>query len=99
MPQGRFSDYGAIHLINQSSVAALNKRLGDSKVVPENFRPNFVIESEAWSENSWDFVKMGDVVLKTSKPCTRCVFTTIDPETGIRNADGEPLKNLKQLVD
>jgi uncharacterized protein YcbX len=26
----------------------------------------------------------------------RCIFTNIDPETGIRNEDGEPLKTLKE---
>ena len=29
------------------------------------------------------------------KPCTRCVFTTIDPATGKRDPAGEPLRTLK----
>ncbi|MCC7247782.1 MAG: MOSC domain-containing protein, partial [Lysobacter sp.] len=28
-------------------------------------------------------------------PCTRCVFTTVDPDTGERDAEGEPLRTLK----
>ncbi|MNP78164.1 MOSC domain protein [compost metagenome] len=29
------------------------------------------------------------------KPCTRCILTTIDPQTGERSADREPLTTLK----
>ena len=28
------------------------------------------------------------------KPCVRCVFTTVDPERGERDPDGEPLRTL-----
>lgn len=29
--------------------------------------------------------------------CARCVFTTVDPEDGSRNPNGEPLKTLKRF--
>ena len=28
------------------------------------------------------------------KRCSRCTFTTVDPQTGVKSADGEPLKTL-----
>ncbi|XP_028178360.1 mitochondrial amidoxime-reducing component 1-like [Ostrinia furnacalis] len=28
-------------------------------------------------------------------PCTRCAITTMDPETGARHPDSEPLKTLR----
>jgi uncharacterized protein YcbX len=29
------------------------------------------------------------------KPCSRCILTTIDPQTGERSADREPLATLQ----
>ncbi|MNE17813.1 MOSC domain protein [compost metagenome] len=60
------------------------------------FRPNLVIEgSEAFAEDGWKRIRIGDVEFRVLKPCTRCILTTIDPQTGERSADREPLTTLK----
>jgi uncharacterized protein YcbX len=73
-------DVGALHdatsfmLINQKSVDELNSRV-DNAVTALQFRPNFVVKGpEAFDEDNWKFVKIGDeVVFQNVKPCTRFV--------------------------
>lgn len=71
------SDTGALHdatsfmMINESSIAELNTRVKNS-VTPLHFRPNFVIKGpKAFEEDNWKWVKVGDVVFRNVKPCTR----------------------------
>lgn len=73
----------------------LNKRIGKPLATVYNFRPNIVVDCPAYIEDKWNWIKIGDVIFQVIKPCTRCVLTTINPETGERNKDGEPLKTLK----
>lgn len=76
----------------------LNTRL-EKPVNPEQFRPNFVIKgAAAYEEDTWGWVKIGDVIFKTVMPCTRCIFSTVDPETGTKNPKVEPLKTLKRFI-
>lgn len=99
---GAYPDATSYCLINEASVTDLNTRL-EKPVNPEQFRPNFVIKgASAYEEDTWGWVKIGDVIFKTVMPCTRCIFTTVDPETGIKNPKAEPLKTLKsyrQIMD
>jgi len=61
------------------------------------FRPNLVIEgSEAYAEDGWKRLRIGDVELRVVKPCSRCIMTTIDPQTGERSADREPFATLQK---
>ncbi|XP_058814088.1 mitochondrial amidoxime-reducing component 1-like [Topomyia yanbarensis] len=94
-------DTGALHdetsymLFNTATVEDLNTRL-DQKVTPLQFRPNFVVKGPpAYAEDSWRWVKIGNTVFKYVKPCLRCVFTNIDPDKGVSNPEGQPLKTLK----
>jgi uncharacterized protein len=60
------------------------------------FRPNLVIAgAEPHAEDAWRSVRIGEVLFDAVKPCTRCVFTTVDPDTGERHPEGEPLNTLK----
>ena len=36
-------------------------------------------------------------IFRNVKKCTRCIFTTVDPEKGEKRKDGEPLKTLKEI--
>ena len=36
-------------------------------------------------------------ILRNVRLCGRCVFTTVDPDTGNKRSDGEPLKTLKEI--
>lgn len=58
-------------LLSEESVEDLNKRL-EKPVPPKQFRPNIVIKGAApYAEDSWDYVKIGDVIFRNIKPCTR----------------------------
>lgn len=92
---GSLHDETSYMLFNTATVEDLNTRL-ERKVTVLQFRPNFVVKGPpAYAEDDWRWVKIGNTVFKYVKPCTRCVFTNIDPEKGTSSADGQPLKTLK----
>jgi uncharacterized protein len=80
----------------KESLDDLNSRM--AAPLPMNrFRPNIVIEgAPAWSEDGWKRLRIGAVVLDLVKPCTRCVVTTTDQQSGERQGS-EPLHTLKQF--
>jgi len=89
-----YSDLCGFNFTTESSLADLNSRL-TNKVTSFNFRPNFMIEGNMppYQEDEWKYVRIGECSFRGIRPCTICVMTTIDPETGIRG--DEPLKTLK----
>ncbi|XP_038104435.1 mitochondrial amidoxime-reducing component 1 isoform X2 [Culex quinquefasciatus] len=94
-------DSGALHdatsfmLVSEASVADVNARV-DKPCSAVQYRPNFVVKGPgAFEEDDWKWIKIGETVYRNVKACTRCIFTNVDPETGIPNSDGEPLKTLK----
>ncbi|XP_050667912.1 mitochondrial amidoxime-reducing component 1 isoform X2 [Leptidea sinapis] len=96
---GAFPDETSYNLINEVSIQELNTRLKTSTATVQNYRPNFVVAGgQPYAEDSWKFVKIGDNVFEIIKPCTRCLLTTIDPETGVRNMEAlETLKRYRQI--
>ncbi len=89
-----FADGYPLLLIGKASLDDLNARLA-RPVRMANFRPNLVIDTDiAFIEDSWQQVRIGEVLFDLPKRCTRCIFTTVDPDTGIKSADREPLKTL-----
>nr|CAD7433608.1 unnamed protein product [Timema monikensis] len=83
---GAYSDLTSFMLMAESSVTDLRSKLPShlQDITNKRFRPNLVVGgSDPYQEDTWDWVKIGDsVIFKKCKPCTRCVMTTIDPETG-----------------
>ncbi|XP_063627860.1 mitochondrial amidoxime reducing component 2-like [Cydia splendana] len=93
---GALPDETSYHIINAASVTDLNARLRSCQVTHHTFRPNFVVQGpQPYEEDRWRFLKIGDNVFEVIKPCLRCVLTTIDPETGVRREEREPLETLK----
>ncbi|XP_043286307.1 mitochondrial amidoxime reducing component 2-like [Venturia canescens] len=93
---GAYPDATSYMLINEASISDLNTRVEDP-VTPQHFRPNFVVRgAPALEEDEWDWIKIGSVIFRNVKPCTRCIFTTIDPETAVKHPKMEPLKTLKK---
>lgn len=89
-----FADAYPLLVISQSALDLLNARL-PAPVPMARFRPNIVVaDSAPHAEDHWRRVRIGAVEFEAVKPCTRCVFTTIDPATMTRDADGEPLRTL-----
>ncbi|XP_078505939.1 mitochondrial amidoxime-reducing component 1-like isoform X1 [Lissotriton helveticus] len=89
-----YADLAPLLLLSEASLDDLNTRL-DKKVKIQNFRPCVVVSGcTAFEEDSWDEVMIGDVELNRVMACHRCIFTTLDPDTGIINIK-EPLETLR----
>lgn len=90
-----FADGYPVLLISEASLADLSARVG-RPVEMARFRPNLTVAGgTAFQEDGWSVVEIGGIRFDVAKTCTRCVFTTVDPLTGERSADGEPLQTLK----
>ncbi len=94
-----FADGYPLLLISQAALDDLNARLaaiGAAPVTMTHFRPNLVVDGvPAHAEDGWRRVRIGALEFDAVKPCTRCVFTTVDPALGRRRDDGQPLEILK----
>ncbi|XP_031166004.1 mitochondrial amidoxime-reducing component 1 isoform X1 [Sander lucioperca] len=92
--QVAYPDFGPVMLLSESSVKDLSSKL-EKEVTVERFRPSIVIsDCEAFDEDSWEEIQIGSVRLQRIMSCGRCVFTTVDPETGVITRK-EPLDTLK----
>jgi uncharacterized protein YcbX len=89
-----FADGYPLLVISQAALDALNARL--ARPVPMlRFRPNLVVDgTEPHAEDGWKRIRVGGVEFEVVKPCTRCVFTTVDFERGQFDPSGEPLRTL-----
>ncbi|WP_448550792.1 MOSC N-terminal beta barrel domain-containing protein [Thalassotalea montiporae] len=90
-----FADGYPLLLISQASLDDLNSRL-KQPISMRQFRPNIVVQDcEPFAEDTWRHIRIGEVEFELTKPCTRCVFTTVDPDTGEKHGQLEPLATLK----
>jgi uncharacterized protein YcbX/ferredoxin-NADP reductase len=92
-----FADGYPLLLISQASLTDLNQRSSTIDLLEmSRFRPNIVIDNcLPFAEDSWQHIRIGEVEFELSKPCSRCIFTTLDPLTGEQHLQQEPLKTLK----
>ena len=89
-----FADGYPLLLIGQASLDDISHKVGRPMEMLR-FRPNVVIEgSEAFAEDGWKRIRIGDVEFRVVKSCARCILTTVDPQTGERDAHREPLATL-----
>ena len=94
--QVAFADGFPLLLIGQASLEDLSQRVG-RPLEMLRFRPNLVIQgSDAYAEDSWKRIRIGEVEFRVVKSCSRCILTTIDPQTGQRSEDREPLATLQK---
>lgn len=92
-----FADAYPLLLIGQGSLDELNRRIG-RELSMSRFRPNLVVAgAEPFAEDGWKRIRIGSTVLRIEKPCERCVFTTVDPDSGEKTADQEPLRTLAKF--
>ncbi|WOH36985.1 MOSC domain-containing protein [Thalassotalea fonticola] len=90
-----FADGYPLLMISEASLAALNNKL-EQPVSMAQFRPNLVVsQCLEFAEDGWHKIRIGDVVFEIVKPCSRCIFTTVNEVTGQRNKQKEPLATLK----
>lgn len=92
-----FADGYPLLVASESSRADLEARAGVALPMAR-FRPNVVVDgAPPWDEDGWARLRIGAVTLRVTKPCARCVMTTLDPETGAPapgEAGKEPLRTL-----
>lgn len=90
----QFSDGFPYLMIAQASLDDLNSRLPNP--LPMNrFRPNIVVAGvPAYGEDAALEYRADGIRLRPVKPCTRCVITTTDQDTGERDGE-EPLRTLR----
>lgn len=87
-----FADGFPILLTTDASLADLNGRL-QSKVPMNRFRPNVVVrDTEAFAEDTWKRIRIGEVVLDVVKPCSRCTIPGVDQITA--QTSKEPIATL-----
>lgn len=90
-----FADAYPFLLISEASLAELNRRLAQP-VSMARFRPNLVVQGcEAFAEDRWQTIRIGEVVFELPKACDRCSIPGVDPLTGIQQR--EPLLTLAQF--
>lgn len=90
-----FSDGYPLLVLSEASRLDLSARAGRDLPL-DRFRANLVLDGvPAYAEDLAAQLHLADgVVLRLTKPCTRCIMTTIDQTTGLPDGD-EPLRTLK----
>jgi uncharacterized protein len=90
-----FVDGFPILVTNRASLDDLNQRMPEALPMAR-FRPNIVLEDlPAFAEDRIAALRIGNVTLRLVKPCTRCVITSTDQQTGERGAN--PLPYLRKF--
>lgn len=90
--QTAFADGFPFLLISQASLDELNGRL-DQPVSMRRFRPNLVVSGcEAFAEDDWKLIRVGDLTFRVVKPCSRCGIPNIDPDSAEKTVF--PIKTL-----
>ncbi|KAK5974908.1 Molybdenum cofactor sulfurase domain containing protein, partial [Trichostrongylus colubriformis] len=92
-----FENLSPLMITTQGSLDDLNSKL-DHKVTSFQFRPVMVIDKcPAWDEDKWLDLYIGDARFQCFRPCYRCLLITVDPETGIKDGNTQPLRILREF--
>jgi uncharacterized protein YcbX/ferredoxin len=97
--QVAFADGYPLLLLSQASLDDLNRKMSlqlNQSVSMSQFRPNLVVDHcDAFAEDTWQHIRIGEVEFEISKPCSRCIFTTVNPNNAEKHPQQEPLTTLK----
>lgn len=92
-----FTDAMPFFLANEASLADLNSRCREALNM-DRFRPNIVVKgAEAWEEDTWQQLRLGEYDFTATMPTGRCTVTTVNQQTAAKSADMEPLKTLADM--
>jgi len=93
-----YSDQGPYNILSSSSISDLNAQFNPQRqFTVQWFRPSILVsQSPPFDEDKWGEIRIGDVTFTNIMPCNRCVMTLIDPMTGQRSEDNQPLKKLRE---
>ncbi len=87
-----FADSSPLHLVGEASLFDLNRRLS-RPVTMDRFRPNVVVSgADAYEEDRWARIRIGEVELIVVKDCLRCQMVNVDQKGGVKEID--PLETL-----
>lgn len=83
------SDFPSVAILNRASLADLSARMGHDLSI-HRWRGNLWLDgAEPWAE--WDWIgrtiRIGSATLTIRERITRCSATTVEPDSGIPNAD------------
>ena len=84
LPEGTFFDTAVVHVLTTATLDRLRELYPHGRFEPRRFRPNIVVQPASdekdFAENRWigRTLVIGDAVrLGVTKPCPRCVMTTL----------------------
>jgi uncharacterized protein len=83
-------DSHAVSVLSQASAEEVGRRGGREGFDPRRFRPTLLIDGcAAHAEDAWvgGVVRAGEALLRVVRLDPRCALTTLDPDTGERDAD------------
>jgi uncharacterized protein YcbX len=95
------ADAGPLLLVSEASASRLCDWVTETQEAPwlppadalRRFRPNVVVDgTEAFEEDAWARVRIGEVTFRRGELCDRCVLTTIDLDT--LQTTKEPIRTL-----
>jgi uncharacterized protein YcbX len=96
-----FADAFPMLLASLSSLRQLNEWIqegpaaGQEPLDIRRFRPNLVVDgAEPFAEDTWSRIRVGDTVFRVAADCSRCVLTTVHPDTIVTGH--EPIRTLSR---
>jgi uncharacterized protein YcbX len=100
-PQITFADCAPYLVVSSTSLDDVSSRLApDEPMDVTKFRPNIVLSGadEAWEEDYWSKVRIGNTELIMKHNCVRCASVNVDYETGKpgTGVSGQVLKKLQK---
>lgn len=98
--RGRFVDESALHLITTSQLERLSHERPELTWDVRRFRPNIVVDDGDGSfvAPPLSIVRIGEVVIEITKPCSRCVMTT-RPQPGGLDRELDVLRHVSRHHD
>ncbi|WP_318447740.1 hybrid-cluster NAD(P)-dependent oxidoreductase [Photobacterium leiognathi] len=92
-----FADGYPLLVISEASLQALNERSSEHHTM-DQFRTNLVVSNtEAFAEDGWKRIRIGEVEFEAVKPCARCILTTVDPKSATFSEHKEPLVTMAKF--
>ncbi|HEY7196706.1 MAG TPA: MOSC N-terminal beta barrel domain-containing protein [Gaiellaceae bacterium] len=95
-------DVGVLTFLSDGSVAELARQAGTGHIDPRRFRMLVDLAGcEPHEEDTWNrrAFRIGTALVRFGGPVPRCVITTKDPDTGLRDFDAlREIKNYRGLM-
>ncbi len=93
-----FADAYPFMIMGESSLDDLNTRVQGKQIFGmDRFRPNIVFSGGTPNqEDTFEDFSINGVQFKGLENCARCTIPTVDPKTGVKDPNSEPLLSLSK---